>query len=71
MLAAIGQLLLLIKSLIKFPLAYFSITTGWLNWPLDAIGFWRHMETLVSFLTGWQPREDDLKWAFKVEEADK
>jgi len=41
----------------------YCITTGWLNPVLDAIDFWRHAEWAVTKMTGWKPRDDDLKWA--------
>ncbi|EFC43341.1 hypothetical protein NAEGRDRAFT_80076 [Naegleria gruberi] len=41
---------------------YYCITTGWLNYPLHSINFWRSMEFIVTKLTGYLPRSDDLKW---------
>ncbi|CAJ0962777.1 unnamed protein product, partial [Mesorhabditis belari] len=45
---------------------YYCITTGWLNYPLEVIDFWRRAEKTVTYLTGMQPREDDMKWATKL-----
>ncbi|XP_033009420.1 transmembrane protein 189 isoform X1 [Lacerta agilis] len=45
---------------------YFCITTGWLNYPLEKIRFWRFLEIIIQGLTGEKPRADDMKWAQKI-----
>lgn len=51
------------KTFFLFWPTFLGITTGWLNWPLEYLGFWRLLESWVESSTGYQPREDDWAWA--------
>lgn len=45
---------------------YFCITNGWLNFPLEKIRFWPALEYIIEAVTGYKPRDDDLRWAKKI-----
>ena len=43
----------------------YCIVTEWANYPLEKINFWRHLERAIEKLTGFKPRQDDMKWSKK------
>lgn len=40
----------------------YCITTGWCNRPLEAVGFYRRLESTITHLTGVMPRHDDRQY---------
>jgi len=44
----------------------YCITTGWLNPILTKIGFWRGLEKIITLITGYKPREDDIFWSTSI-----
>ena len=46
---------------------HYCVVTGWANYPLEYINFWRHLEWIIEKITGLKPRQGDLKLCKKKE----
>ena len=41
---------------------HYCINTGWCNRPLEAVGFFRRLESTITRMTGVRPRNDDQRY---------
>lgn len=50
--------------------SHYCITTGWWNAPLERVGFFRRLESMVTRVTGARPRDDERRY-WVMREADR